>query len=141
MLDALIAGLITGNTYALIALGISLIFGVADLINFAHGSVFAIGAMAGWWLIAEMGLPFPAALAGVVVLTAVLGLLIERLALRPLVNAPPIAPLLSTVAIGLILDRASELIFSPETRRFPSQLPTNNIMVGGMRFGTLDLVI
>lgn len=141
MLDALIAGLITGNTYALIALGISLIFGVADLINFAHGSVFAIGAMAGWWLIAEMGLPFPAALAGVVVLTAVLGLLIERLALRPLVNAPPIAPLLSTVAIGLILDRASELIFSPETRRFPSQLPTNNITVGGMRFGTLDLVI
>src|SRR5690606_41940225 len=113
MLDALIAGLITGNTYALIALGISLIFGVADLINFAHGSVFAIGAMAGWWLIAEIGLPFPAALAGVVVLTAVLGLLIERLALRPRVNAPPSAPLVSTVATRLTLDRAAALNIPP----------------------------
>ncbi len=141
MLDALVAGLITGNSYALIALGLSLIFGVADLINFAHGSVFALGAMVGWWLVAERGWPLPAALAGAVLVTAVLGLLIERLALRPLVNAPPIAPLLSTVAIGLILDRASELIFGPETRNFPSQLATGNLRVGGIRFGTLDLAI
>jgi len=141
MLDALVAGLITGNTYALIALGLSLIFGVADLINFAHGSVFAVGAMVGWWLVAEQGWPLPAALAGVVVVAAGLGVAIERVALRPLVGAPPIAPLLSTVAIGLILDRASELIFSPETRRFPSQLPTANLSAGGVRFGTLDLTI
>ena len=141
MLDALVAGLITGNTYALIALGLSLIFGVADLINFAHGSVFAIGAMAGWWLVAEQGWPLPAAIAGVIAVAGLLGLVIERVALRPLVGAPPIAPLLSTVAIGLILDRASELIFSPETRRFPSQLPTTNLSVGGVRFGTLDLTI
>jgi len=141
MLDALVSGLITGNTYALIALGLSLIFGVADLINFAHGSIFAIGAMLGWWLVAEQGWPLPAALVGVAVATAVLGLVIERLALRPLINGPPIAPLLSTVAISLILDRSSELIFSPETRRFPSELATNNFHIGQMRFGTLDLTI
>ncbi|MBW3634735.1 MAG: ABC transporter permease, partial [Chloroflexi bacterium] len=141
MLDALIAGLITGNSYALIALGLSLIFGVADLINFAHGSVFAIGAMTGWWLVVEQGWPLPATLAGVIVITALLGLLIDWLAVRPLIGAPPITPLLSTVAVGLILDRSSELIFSPETRRFPSQLATNNFSVGGMRFGTLDLAI
>ncbi len=141
MLDALVSGIITGNTYALIAIGLSLIFGVADLINFAHGSVFAIGAMVGWWLVAQQGWPLPAAMAGVIVVTGLLGLAIERLALRPLVNAPPIAPLLSTVAISLILDRASELIFSPETQRFPSQLATNNFTIGQMHFGTLDLVI
>ncbi|MBA3643047.1 MAG: ABC transporter permease [Chloroflexia bacterium] len=141
MLDALVSGLIAGNTYALIAVGLSLIFGVADLINFAHGSVFALGAMIGWWLAADQSWPLWAALVGATVLTALLGLLIERLALRPLVNAPPIAPLLSTVAIGLILDRASEMIFSPETRRFPSELATNNFRVGNIRFGTLDLVI
>jgi branched-chain amino acid transport system permease protein len=141
MLDAIVAGLVAGNTYALIALGLSLIFGVADLINFAHGSVFAVGAMVGWWLVAVHGWSFPAALVGVVAVTAVLGLLIERVALRPLVGAPPIAPLLSTVAVGLILDRSSEIVFSPETRRFPSQLATTNLSVGGIRFGTLDLVI
>jgi branched-chain amino acid transport system permease protein len=141
MLDALVSGIITGNTYALIAIGLSLIFGVADLINFAHGSVFAIGAMVGWWLVAQQGWPLPAAMAGVIIVTGLLGLAIERLALRPLVNAPPIAPLLSTVAIALILDRASELIFSPETRRFPSQFATNNFTVGQMHFGTIDLVI
>lgn len=141
MLDALVAGLITGNSYALIALGLSLIFGVADLINFAHGSVFAIGAMTGWWLVVEQGWPLPATLVGVIVVTALLGLLIDWLAVRPLAGAPPITPLLSTVAVGLILDRSSELIFSPETRRFPSQLATNNFSVGGMRFGILDLAI
>jgi branched-chain amino acid transport system permease protein len=141
MTDALIAGLITGNSYALIALGLSLIFGVADLINFAHGSVFAIGAMTGWWLAVERGLPLPAVLAGAIVVTGLLGLLIDWLAVRPLAGAPPISPLLSTVAVGLILDRASELIFSPETRRFPSQLPTHNLALGGIRFGTLDLAI
>jgi branched-chain amino acid transport system permease protein len=141
MTDALIAGLITGNSYALIALGLSLIFGVADLINFAHGSVFAIGAMTGWWLAVQWGLPLPAVLAGVIVITGVLGLLIDWLAVQPLAGAPPISPLLSTVAVGLILDRASELIFSPQTRRFPSMLPTNNFSASGMRFGTLDLAI
>jgi branched-chain amino acid transport system permease protein len=141
MQDALVAGIITGNTYALIAVGISLIFGVADLINFAHGSVFAIGAMVGWWLVAERGWPLWAAMIGVVLITAALGLAIERIALRPLINAPPIAPLLSTVAIGLILDRSSELIFTPETQRFSSELDTNNFAIGNMRFGTLDLTI
>ncbi|MEA2594707.1 MAG: branched-chain amino acid transport system permease protein livM [Thermomicrobiales bacterium] len=141
MQDALVAGIITGNTYALIAVGISLIFGVADLINFAHGSVFAIGAMVGWWLVAKQSWPLWAAMVGVVLVTAALGLAIERVALRPLVNAPPIAPLLSTVAIGLILDRSSELIFSPETQRFSSKLDTNNFSIGQMRFGTLDLTI
>jgi branched-chain amino acid transport system permease protein len=141
MLDAIVAGLITGNSYALIALGLSLIFGVADLINFAHGSVFAIGAMTGWWLVAEQGWPLPAVLVAVILVTALLGLLIDWFGVRPLAGAPPISPLLSTVAIGLMLDRASELIFSPETRRFPSQLATNNFSAGGVRFGTLDLAI
>jgi branched-chain amino acid transport system permease protein len=141
MLDALVSGLITGNTYALIAIGLSLIFGVADLVNFAHGSVFALGAMLGWWFVVVLGLPLAVALPAVVILTALLGIAIERLALRPLAGAPPIAPLLSTVAISLILDYSSQLVFHPETKRFPSQLATSNFQVGGMRFGTLDLAI
>src|SRR5437868_8839466 len=141
MLDALISGLITGNTYALIAIGISLIFGVADLVNFAHGSIFALGAMLGWLFVAVLGWPLIPTLIAVIVLTAIAGLLIERLALRPLAGAPPIAPLLSTVAISLILDYSMQLVFQPETRRLPSLLETGNLQLGGMRLGTLDVVI
>lgn len=141
MIDTLISGLITGNTYALIALGLSLIFGVADLINFAHGSIFAIGAMLGWYLLSELNWPFGFALAGVIVATGLLGVIIERVAVRPLMNAPRIAPLLSTVAVALILDRSSELVFTPETRLFPSVIAHGNFSVAGIRFGYLDLTI
>jgi branched-chain amino acid transport system permease protein len=141
MLDTLISGLITGNTYALIAIGLSLIFGVAELINFAHGSVFAIGAMVGWWLAVSLGWPLWATFLAVIVVTAALGLAIERFAVRPLRDAPPIAPLLTTVAVSLILDYSSQLIFSPETRRFPPLLPNGNFQVGSIHFGTLDLAI
>lgn len=141
MLDALISGLITGNTYALIAIGISLIFGVADLVNFAHGSVLAIGGMLGWWLAGVLGLPLLPTLAIVIIVTALIGLGIERLCVRPFTNSPPIAPLLSTVAVSLILDFGSQVIFSPETKHFPTLLPTGNFRIGDMRFGTLDLAI
>jgi branched-chain amino acid transport system permease protein len=141
VVDAIVSGLITGNTYALIAIGISLIFGVADLVNFAHGSIFALGAMLGWLFVAVLGWPLIPTLIAVIVLTAITGLLIERLALRPLAGAPPIAPLLSTVAISLILDYSMQLVFQPETRRLPSLLETGNLQVGGMRLGTLDVVI
>lgn len=141
MLDALVSGLITGNTYALIAVGISLIFGVADLVNFAHGSVFAVGAMLGWWLAGVLHWSLPATLVAVIIATGVLGLGIERFGVRPLSNAPPIAPLLSTVAISLILDYGSQLIFTPEVQHFPTLLPTNNFQVAGVHVGVLDLSI
>ncbi len=141
MLDALIGGLINGNTYALIAVGISLIFGVADLINFAHGSVFAIGAMVGWWVAFTLHWPFVPTLLAVVVVTAALGLAIERICIRPLANAPPIAPLLSTVAVSFILDYSSQLIFSPETKHFPRLLPAYELQLGDMHVGTVDVAI
>ena len=140
-LDPLVTGLINGNAYALIALGLSLIFGVADLVNFAHGSVFAFGAMLGWYFAAVLHWPLPLALAGVIVATALLGVVIERVAVRPLAKAPRIAPLLSTVAVALILDRVSQLLFTPDTQVFPNLLPNANFRIGDIRFGVTDLVM
>ncbi len=141
MVDVLIGGLINGNSYVLIAIGMSLIFGVANLVNFAHGSIFAIGAMVGWWFVAVLGWPLWATLLGTIIITAALGLLVEFLCVRPLGGAPPIATLLSTLAASFVLDYSSQLIFSTDTRRFPSLLPTDNIQLGGIRFGTLDVTI
>ncbi|QBD80795.1 ABC transporter permease [Ktedonosporobacter rubrisoli] len=141
MLDVFISGLINGNSYVLIAIGMSLIFGVANLVNFAHGSIFAIGAMLGWWFVVVLHWPLWATLLGTIIITGVLGVLIELFCVRPLSSAPPIATLLSTLAISFVLDYSSQLIFSPDTRRFPSLLPTANLQLGGLRIGTLDITI
>jgi len=141
LLDPLVTGLINGSAYALIALGLSLIFGVADLVNFAHGSVFAFGAMLGWYFAAVLGWPPALVLAAVVTATALLGIVIERVAVRPLARAPRIAPLLSTVAVALILDRISQILFTPETQVFPSLLPSVSFQVGEVFFGARDLAM
>lgn len=141
LLDPLVTGLVNGNAYALIALGLSLIFGVADLVNFAHGSVFAFGAMLGWYFTAVLHWPLALAIGGVIVVTALLGVVIERVAVRPLARAPRIAPLLSTVAVALILDRASQLIFTPDTQLFPNLLPRTAWQLGDIRISVTDLVM
>ncbi|MGV9834919.1 ABC transporter permease [Nocardia niigatensis] len=141
MFDTLIAGLVHGNAYALIAVGITLIFGVSNVINFAHGSIFAFGSVLGWWLIAQHGVPWWAAPAVVVAATALVGVAIDILAVRPLRRAPAIAALLATVAVGLIIENVVALVFGPDTRPFPQVLPTNNFRVGGVRFGTSDVVM
>lgn len=141
MLDVFISGLINGNSYVLIAVGMSLIFGVANLVNFAHGSIFAIGAMVGWWFVAVLQWPLWATILGAVAVTAVLGVLVEFFCVRPLGAAPPIATLLATLAASFVLDYSSQLIFGTQTRRFPSLLATDNFDVAGIHFGTLDVTI
>lgn len=141
MLDHLINGLALGNIYALIAIGFALIFGVANLINFAHGSVFTWGAYIGWTLIVVLGLPWYVALLVAALGCGLLGVAIERLALRPLAGGPPIAPLLSTVALSVVLDQAVERIWTPDPRALPAQVPPLVFNLGQVRIGLPDLLI
>lgn len=141
MLDTFLAGLITGNTYALIALGVSLIIGVSNVINFAHGSVFATGTMVGWYLCTVLNFPLGLALFGVIVITGIMGGLINELAVRPFSRSTPIATLLATLALAMIIDNASQMIFGSQTRRFASLLPTGNFSLAGLNFGSLDLLM
>jgi branched-chain amino acid transport system permease protein len=141
VLDHLVNGLALGNIYALIAIGFALIFGVANLINFAHGSVFTWGAYIGWTLIAVVGLPWFVALPLAALGCGLIGVAIERLALRPLAGGPPIAPLLSTVALSVVLDQAVERLWTPDPRSLPAQVPAIAFSVGGVRIGLPDLLI
>lgn len=141
MIDTLIAGLVHGNAYALIAVGITLIFGVSNVINFAHGSIFAFGSVLGWWLITQHGFPWWLALVVVIAVTALVGVAIDVFAVRPLRRAPAIAALLATVAVGLIIENVVALVFGPDTRPFPQVLSTDNFRLGGVRFGTSDVVM
>ena len=140
-LDHTINGLIIGNIYGLLAVGLALIFGVSRLINFAHGSVYVVGAYVGWVAVSVLQTPFPLTLAIVVVVTAGLGALVERFGIRPLAGAPRIAPLLATIGLSFVLDQTVQILFSPDPRSVPMQLPTWRIAIGGGSIGVLDLLI
>jgi branched-chain amino acid transport system permease protein len=141
-IDYTVNGLVVGNIYALLAVGLALIFGVANLINFAHGSVFSVGAYVGWLCAVRLQLPLPATLAVVIVACALLGVAIERLGTRPLQGRSRIAPLLATIGIGLILDQVLQLVFSPDPRALPSGLPDWRWHIApGSSIGALDVLI
>lgn len=141
MLDTLIAGLLRGNVYALGAVGISLVFGVMNVVNFAQFSFFGLGAMLAWFLVVQAGLPFWLALPVVLLVCGALGLIINIAVVRPLARFLPLAAMLSTYAVSQILDNASQIAFTAQFRVFPKVLPTSNLHVGSMRFGTSDLVM
>ena len=140
-LDYTVNGLIIGNIYALLAVGLALIFGVANLINFAHGSVYTVGAYIGWASITYLHTPLPVTLLLVIAGCALLGMAIERVGLRALHGRSRIAPLLATIGISLVLDQLVQLIGSPDPRALPSNLPDIRIHIGRGTIGTLDLLI
>jgi branched-chain amino acid transport system permease protein len=139
--DYTINGIVVGNIYALLAVGLALIYGVSHLINFAHGSIYMVGAYIGWLSITRLGTPLPLTLLVVVIGCGLLGVLVERVALRPLRDAPRIAPLLSTIGVGLVLDQVVQLVFTPDPRGVPSQVPDWRLAVGGGTIGALDILI
>jgi len=139
--DYTVNGFVIGNIYALLAVGLALIYGVANLVNFAHGSVYVVGAYVGWAAITYLGTPLPVTILCVVVVCGLVGVGIERLGLRPLHGASRIAPLLATIGIALVLDQVVQLVFSPDPRAVPMQVPEWRIPIGGGTIGVLDLLI
>ena len=139
--DQIVNGLVLGNLYALLAAGLALIFGVAHLINFAHGSVYMVGSYLGWLLLTQWGWPLCAALPAAMVGSAGVGLVVERFAVRPFRKSARVAPLLATIGAGMILDSLAERIFTPNPRPFPAVVPADRFSLGGVSVGWLDLLI
>lgn len=139
--DYTINGLIIGNIYALLAVGLALIFGVSHLINFAQGSIYTVGAYIGWTCVRYLHTPLPVTMLIVLAGCAALGMAIERIGLRPLAGAARIAPLLATIGISFVLDQALQLIYTPDPRALPNPLPNWRLQVGGGTIGALDLLI
>src|ERR1700710_130454 len=139
--DYAINGLIVGNIYALLAVGLALIFGVSHLINFAHGSVYAVGAYVGGTCATPLHTPLVVTALIVVTVCALLGIAIERIGLRPLAGTARIAPLLATIGIALVLDQVLQIVFTPDPRALASPLPDWRLRVGGGTIGALDLLI
>jgi branched-chain amino acid transport system permease protein len=153
-LQQLINGLSLGSIYALIALGYTMVYGILKLINFAHSEVFMVGAYAGFysagWLgidaLERSGRAFPIHLALAVLLfamvvCAVLGMTIERLAYRPVRNAPRLTPLITAIGMSLLLQNLGMLVFSPNPRRYPPILREVRFELGGVILTNIKLTI
>ncbi|GAA4338300.1 ABC transporter permease [Pigmentiphaga soli] len=134
-------GLAIGQVYALIALGFSLVFGVSNVINFAQGALFMLGAFIAFSGVTALHLPLPAAALLSIAAVTLLGVLLERVALRPLENAPYVAPVLSTLAISLIVDQLAEIIWSPEGQSFPVPFEEATYFFGEAYITSTDLLI
>jgi branched-chain amino acid transport system permease protein len=137
-------GIFAGSIYALFAIGFTLVFGVLDRLNLAHAAVFTAAAYFGIELVADVGLSIWLALPAVLVFGAVLGLVIERLAFRPLKgrNDAHFAGLITSIALGGMFLALLQLRYGPDTRRFPADaFPSADLELGGVRITLLQLVI
>jgi branched-chain amino acid transport system permease protein len=148
----LVNGLTIGSVYALIALGYTMVYGVLQLINFAHGDLFMLGAMVAVFLLSAMAFTSPLPL-GLVLMTlvvvflgsmsfsAALGVVIERVAYKPLRYAGRLAPLISALGVSVFLENGTMNVVGPRPRFFPDLVPTSMISVFGMTFSNKQLVI
>ncbi|MEO5733104.1 MAG: branched-chain amino acid ABC transporter permease, partial [Rubrivivax sp.] len=134
----IINGLVLGSMYALVALGYTMVYGIINLINFAHGEVLMVGAMVSWTVVtvlADSGLPgwllLLISLACSVVVCAALNFAIEKLAYRPLRNAPRLAPLITAIGVSLLLQTLAMIIWKPNPKPYPLLLGTEPINLGG----------
>jgi branched-chain amino acid transport system permease protein len=107
VIQQLINGISLGSVYALIALGYTMVYGIIRLINFAHGEVFMIGAFAGYFAITVLGLPFFAAIIVAMIFCAVLGVVVERLAYKPLRKAHRVAALMTAVGVSMFFQNSA----------------------------------
>lgn len=142
-LQQLINGLQLGFVYALIALGYTMVYGIVRLINFAHGDVFMVGAYVGFYALASWRLPWPLAIVAAMAGCAVLGMLIERVAYRPLRSAPRISALITAMGVSLFLEYFTSLrfVFGPDYRAFPRPFAVTNINVGGVAVSNIQLIV
>ena len=139
-IEQLINGLRTGSIYALIAIGYTMVYGIAKMINFAHGDIIMVGAYALYFSISVLGLPVPVALVITVIVCAVLGVVIEQVAYKPLRSAPPIAVLITAIGMSFFLQSASLLIFGSTPIPFQSVIPNVNISVGPVVISSITVV-
>ena len=150
LLQNLLNGIAAGSIYALIALGYTMVYGILKLINFAHGDVFMIGSFVGYYAgrklaqvnPGDLSLPYAA---GIMILSmlvcGLLGYLNERIAYRPLRNAPRIASLITAIGVSFLLEYGGQFFFGPDPKFFPTLVAKNVINIGGVVTTNYQLIV
>lgn len=130
-LSFLISGISLGSIYAIIALGYTMVYGIAKMLNFAHGDVIMVGAYICFYATSRFGLPPVAGVLLAMIVCTVLGMVIERLAYKPLRAAPMLAVLITAIGVSYFLQNAALLLWSSNPKVFPSVVPNGNLPLFG----------
>jgi branched-chain amino acid transport system permease protein len=138
--QTLIGGVSLGAIYALVALGFSLVYRTMGLVNFSHGNVVMIGAYLASTFFLSTRLPFALAMVVAIVVTAMIGVFIERV-LRPLENKDFDLMLIGTIGFGIVLEALAIIIWGATGRAVPSPVPAAPLDILGLRIRTYDLVV
>lgn len=154
LFQELVVGLTTGAIYALIALGYTMVYGIIELINFAHGDIFMIGTLVSISILGLFGItstssPTGLALVGLLIITclgsmlvcALLGVVIERVAYRPLRNSPRLAPLISAIGVSLILEDVGKLWKGITYVSFPQIFPRITYSLGSVNISSVSILV
>ena len=150
LLQQIINGLVLGSMYALIALGYTMVYGIIQLINFAHGEVLMVGALTSWSCIGLMQEAMPWAPGWLVLLlatliacvvAAALNFTIEKVAYRPLRNSPRLAPLITALGMSILLQTLAMIIWKPNYKSYPTLLPTTPFEIGGAVITSTQILI
>ena len=126
-LSYLINGISLGSVYAIIALGYTMVYGIAKMLNFAHGDVIMVGAYISFCITQYLGLPAVLSVVGAMIVCTVLGILIERLAYKPLRSAPKLAVLITAIGVSYFLQNSALLIWGANPKSFTSAINLGSI--------------
>lgn len=129
LIQQLVNGVSLGSIYALIALGYTMVYGIINLINFAHGDIYMIGAYIGFALTTFLHLGFFPALILSMLITSMLGMVIEKVAYKPIRKSTRIAALITAISVSLFLEYGMMYFVKPETRTFPEVLPNKQLSI------------
>jgi branched-chain amino acid transport system permease protein len=150
LLQQIINGLVLGSMYALVALGYTMVYGIINLINFAHGEVLMVGAVTSWSIITSAqesmpGVPgwllLAVALVISCVVAATLNFVIEKVAYRPLRNSPKLAPLITAIGMSILLQTLAMIIWKPNYKSYPNLLPGGPYNFGGAVITTTQVMV
>ncbi len=139
-LSFLISGLSLGSIYAIIALGYTMVYGIAKMLNFAHGDVIMVGGYICFFAVARYHLPPFVGVVLAIIVCTVLGIVIERLAYKPLRSAPSLAVLITAIGVSYFLQNSALLLWTSSPKVFPSVVGNGKIALGGLTISYVTLL-
>lgn len=144
LLEQLVNGITLGSIYAIVALGFTLVFGVLGIINMAHGEIFMVGAYVGVITTGVLGWPLWLGFIAAIIVTAILGYLLERLTLRPLrgkKGVSHLAPLISTIGVSIFLENMSHHLFGAGNQPFRTSFSQLSVEIGPVTVYVVQIMI
>ena len=139
-LSNFVNGLGLGSVYAIIALGYTMVYGIAKMLNFAHGDVIMVGAYVAFFALTRFHVPLIPGILAAVICCTVLGVVIERLAYKPLRQASSLSVLITAIGVSYFLQNSAQLLWSASPKMFPSIISTGALEFGGLSISYLTLI-